>query len=260
MRIQQVRDAQPQHTWNRRSPAFHAMSPPIWPLTLGRHCPELPGAQLHLFEKPLELPDDPDDQEEEGDEEEAVLDTIEEEKVPGEENKDPNLDEDEPKIEDVIDSKAEKKNDQIGASAAEPNAIVGENVHFEELTQDIFENLGLCEQIINDFKSVSLLPKESEVSDVKKALRSKIMSCLVIDSLLRRAEYAKFYQDVPAAISDFTEVIKCCKQYPEGNQRVMGSAFFNLGQIHLEMNQRDQALEHFSQVETVLKECLYEKL
>ena len=103
-------------------------------------------------------------------------------------------------------------------------------------------------------------PKDAEASEEQIALRSKIISCLVIDSLLRRAEYAKFYQDVQSAIQDFTEVIKRCQEYPEGNQRVMGSAFFNLGQIHLELNQRDQALQHFSRVETILKECLFEKL
>lgn len=52
--------------------------------------------------KPLELPEDPDEEDVETQEK---LDAIEEEKVPEEENKDPNKDEDEPIIEDVIDSK-----------------------------------------------------------------------------------------------------------------------------------------------------------
>ena len=72
--------------------------------------------------KPLELPDDPDDINDED-----VDDPNEEEKVP---EGSPNLDDDddEPKIEDVIDSKIEKKEEGIN------EVVPAENAEFEELS------------------------------------------------------------------------------------------------------------------------------
>lgn len=135
----------------------------------------------------------------------------------------------------------------------------GDNTEFEELSQDIFYNFGLCEQILNDFVNGQLLTS-SNWSSEQTAARTKLVSNLMIDSIIRRAEYAKFYQDLDSSIQDFTMVIKICKEYPEGNERVLGSAYYNLGKIYLEQNKRDEAMEKFKDVLNVLKGCLFEKL
>ena len=115
----------------------------------------------------------------------------------------------------------------------------------------------MCEQIVNDFRNCSFL---KDANEEKKSLRGKIMSNLMIDSVLRRAEYGKFYNDMDASVQDFNQVIELCTAYPENNQRVKGSAFFNIGQIHLEKSERVEALKNFEEVERILKTCLFEKL
>jgi len=55
-------------------------------------------------------------------------------------------------------------------------------------------------------------------------------------------------------------VITICETFKEGNERIKGSAFFALGQIYLEQQQRGEALTNFLQVESILKECLFAKL
>lgn len=68
------------------------------------------------------------------------------------------------------------------------------------------------------------------------------MSSLLIDCTLREADFAKFYQDTNIASADYQKVIDLCKKYPDNNQRIMGSAYFALGSLQLEMNLREQAL------------------
>ena len=86
--------------------------------------------------KPLEMPEDPDD---EGASEQEAEDPNEEEKVPEAGSAVP--DEHEPVIEDVIDSTkvVEKPSEAVGGSS--PNVLAGDNIEFEELSQDIFFNL-----------------------------------------------------------------------------------------------------------------------
>lgn len=86
------------------------------------------------------------------------------------------------------------------------------------------------------------------------------MSNLLIDCIIRRAEYAKFYQDLDSATQDLTMVIKICKDFPEGNQRVLSSAHFYLGKIYLEQTKRELAMEQYAQCLEILKGCLLEKL
>ena len=83
--------------------------------------------------KPLELPEDPEDQEEE------ESDDGEEEKVPEGEIEKNSQQSDEPKIEDVIDST------NVKPSLIPTIPTANENDELEQLSQDIFENFGLCE-------------------------------------------------------------------------------------------------------------------
>jgi hypothetical protein len=55
-------------------------------------------------------------------------------------------------------------------------------------------------------------------------------------------------------------VITYCEKFKEGNERIMGSAYFAIGQIYLEQQKRGEALENFMKVEGILKECLFAKL
>jgi tetratricopeptide (TPR) repeat protein len=71
---------------------------------------------------------------------------------------------------------------------------------------------------------------------------------LRIDCILRRADYAKFYNDIENAKTDYTEAIKLCLEFPDGNERIMGSAHFSLGKVYLDIGQRQEAQVHFEKV------------
>ena len=53
--------------------------------------------------------------------------------------------------------------------------------------------------------------RESLTGEIKKE-RKKLMSSLLIDCILRLADYSKFYQDVPNARENFQKVIDLCKK------------------------------------------------
>jgi len=72
---------------------------------------------------------------------------------------------------------------------------------------------------------------------------------LRIDCILRRGDYAKFYSDLETAKADYQQVIEICAEHPEGNERIQGSAFFSLGKLHLDTNERAEALEYFKKVQ-----------
>lgn len=71
------------------------------------------------------------------------------------------------------------------------------------------------------------------------------MSSLRIDIVSRRADYARFYQDVDTATVDYKEAIDLCKQYFIGNERTTCSAYFSLGNILLDQGKRDEAKSFF---------------
>jgi hypothetical protein len=52
------------------------------------------------------------------------------------------------------------------------------------------------------------------LSDEQQKERNQITSALMIDNIMRRGEYAKFYQDLESASQDFTMVIKICNDFP----------------------------------------------
>ena len=117
--------------------------------------------------KPLELPDDSED--------EAPA----EEPVESKNGEIAEKDEDEPEI------KSEKDDCQIEEKPAPVNSLQAmtggdEENELENMAQDIFENFALTKQIIGDF-----------VSNDKT--RQDLMPLLLIDVTLREAEFAKFY-------------------------------------------------------------------
>ena len=75
----------------------------------------------------------------------------------------------------------------------------------------------------------------------------------MIDCTLREADFAKFYQDLNIAKDDYQKVIDLCKKYPEKNQRILGSAYFALGSLQLEMNLREEALFNLTQASNLQK-------
>lgn len=131
--------------------------------------------------KPLDLPEDPDDQSENG---EAPDDAAEEQ--PASEAND-----EEPKIEDVIDSKQQQLSQKSQTEQIQ-DQIGNDTNELDMLSQDIFENLGLCEQILNDFRNGELL-QDRQLSEDQLKSRKQITSALMIDTVMRRGEYGKFY-------------------------------------------------------------------
>jgi hypothetical protein len=82
----------------------------------------------------------------------------------------------------------------------------------------------------------------------------------LIDSTLRRADFAKFYCDGEQAKQDFSDVIKLCEVYPEGNQRIKSSAYFSRGSILLDQNNRKEAKESFEEALGITKAVLIQEL
>ena len=70
----------------------------------------------------------------------------------------------------------------------------------------------------------------------------------MIDCILRRAEYSKFYNDIDNSLSDFKHVIELCQEHiqEKGNDRILISAMFSLGKINLDIGKRDEALKSFT--------------
>ena len=80
----------------------------------------------------------------------------------------------------------------------------------------------------------------------------------MIDCLLRRAEYSKFYNDMDNAIQDFNKVIELCSEFiqEKGNDKIQISALFSLGKIYLDLGKRTEALKNFQQVHLAQSEFL----
>lgn len=64
------------------------------------------------------------------------------------------------------------------------------------------------------------------MTDEQKDERKKMVSNLMIDCILRRGEYARFYNDIETAKQDYLEAIEICKEFIVGNERTLGSAYF----------------------------------
>lgn len=116
----------------------------------------------------------------------------------------------------MIDSKANQILSQKSATENIQEQIGNDSNELEELSQDIFENLGLSEQILNDFRNGLLVPDQKLNADQLET-RKRITSNLMIDTIMRRGEYGKFYQDLDSAAQDLEMVVKLCKDYPENN-------------------------------------------
>ena len=69
-----------------------------------------------------------------------------------------------------------------------------EQNELDEFAEDIFQNFGLALQIAEDFIAGKILPDMSLTDEQQKG-RAKTLSSLLIDSTLRRADFAKFYSD-----------------------------------------------------------------
>lgn len=78
----------------------------------------------------------------------------------------------------------------------------------------------------------------------------------MIDCILRRGEYAKFYNDIETAKQDYLEAIEICKEFIVGNERTLGSAYFQLGSLFLDCQQREQAQVYLKEAERVQKDYL----
>lgn len=67
----------------------------------------------------------------------------------------------------------------------------------------------------------------------------------MIDCYLRKADYAKFYTDIEMAKDDYHSVINICERFPHQNERIMSSAYFSLGSLHLDKSERPEAKKNF---------------
>mmetsp|Transcript_5648 Transcript_5648/g.8930 ORF Transcript_5648/g.8930 Transcript_5648/m.8930 type:complete len:104 (-) Transcript_5648:353-664(-) len=87
-----------------------------------------------------------------------------------------------------------------------------------------------------------------------------MLSSLAIDATLRTAEYARVYQDYNNTVENYQKVIELCTQYPENNQRILGSAYLVLGTVNLSENKRDEAKEYFEKSISTVKAVLVKEL
>lgn len=94
----------------------------------------------------------------------------------------------------------------------------------------------------------------------QKELREKVLSCLMIDCYLRKADYAKFYTDIEMATDDYQNAIRICQKFTSGNERIMSSAYFSLGSLHLDKSDRVNAKLNFDHAIKITKDILVKYL
>ena len=87
-----------------------------------------------------------------------------------------------------------------------------------------------------------------------------MLSSLRIDSALRTADYAKMYQDVVNASDNYKKVIDLCVEFPEKNERILGSAYFAMGSLSFEQKKQEEAQDYFTKSIEVLRNLLVVKL
>lgn len=100
----------------------------------------------------------------------------------------------------------------------------------------------------------------NSISDEQKKNRDKLVSCLRIDCLNKRADYAKFYGDIEGAKEDYMVTLDIIKEFPEGNDSIKSSINFSLGKLHLDISKHKEALPFFQEAQTIIKQQVLSKL
>lgn len=80
------------------------------------------------------------------------------------------------------------------------------------------ENLLACIQISGDFINQGL--------SGGLAQRRKVVSNLLIDAQIRLGDITLFKEDVMGAVESYRKVVDLCREFIEGNERVLPSTLF----------------------------------
>lgn len=143
--------------------------------------------------------------------------------------------------------KEEEKNggeDKPSREGEEPKSYA--DIAFEESYQDV----SLAQQILEDFMY------NENIIESEKEKRSNLCLNLLIDCYNRRAELCMQGEQLPDAASDFKKVSELCYFKLDSNERVLASAFYNIGYIQQLSNNPLEGKKYFSKALEVIKVLL----
>ena len=104
------------------------------------------------------------------------------------------------------------------------------------------------------------MDQSASLTQEQQTTREKVLSCLIIDCFMRKADYAKFYTDIDMATEDYQNAIKICEKFTSGNERIMSSAYFSLGSLHLDKADRATAKLNFDHAIKITQNILIKYL
>jgi hypothetical protein len=109
------------------------------------------------------------------------------------------------------------------------------------MAEDAIDNLEACIQNINDFVN------SAGAFEASKGLRKQIFSDLMIDALSRQGDVALFAEQVEEAITYFYKSVELCKEFIQGNERVMSSTLYTIGCCYQQIKINEEAGKAFAE-------------
>jgi hypothetical protein len=89
------------------------------------------------------------------------------------------------------------------------------------MVEDALENLLACIQVSEDFINAGLAGGVGQ--------RREVFSNLLIDAYIRLGDITLFKEDIEGAIESFNKAVDLCKEFSNGNERIMASTLFTIG-------------------------------
>ena len=120
------------------------------------------------------------------------------------------------------------------------------------IVDDAFDNLVAAIQVPEDFINGGI------AGDTK--LRRNVLSNLLIDAYIRLGDITLFREDIMGAIESFRKAVELCKEFSDGNERILASTLFTIGCCFQQVSNNTEAQVSFSDSIEALRTALFLKL
>ena len=120
------------------------------------------------------------------------------------------------------------------------------------LVEDAFENLLASIQVAEDFISSGLSGGANQ--------RKAVFSNLLIDAYSRLGDITLFKEDILGAIESFKKAVEMCREFSQGNERVLASTLFTIGCCFQQVQNNSEAAKAFTESIDALRSALFIKM
>lgn len=96
------------------------------------------------------------------------------------------------------------------------------------MVEDAQDNLAASIQVLEDFISTALFSAGPQ--------RAAVVSNLLIDAYIRMGDVVLFKEAIVEAIEYYKKSVELCREYLEGNERVMSSTLILIGSSYQQIN------------------------